>query len=145
MPTILGPAYSASFTGYPTRMSAEDVEIWRRYFPTVREGATIIYFDVGLGLADELPAIEDPNQLLGWIKNTQKRADVIIEREDRVDLIELRFNASSNAVGRLMMYAKLLAEDNPFRKPIRAILVTNRFDGEVGRLCEGLGFQYVAI
>jgi hypothetical protein len=126
-------------------MSTEDAEIWRRYFPTVKEGVMWLYFDVGLGLADDLPHIEDANQLLGWIKNTQKRADVLAERIDRVDLIELRFNASSNAVGRLLMYEKLLLEDNPFRKPILPFLVTNRHDGEVERLCDGLHFRYVVI
>jgi hypothetical protein len=145
MPTILGAAFSSSFTGYPPRMSQEDIEIWRRYFPTVREGALLLYFDVGLGLADELPAIEDANQMLGWIRNTQKRADVMIERAARVDLIELRYNASSNAVGRLLMYWKLLREDNPFRKPIRPILVTNRFDSEVAGLCGQTGVEFVAI
>lgn len=145
MPTFLGSPFSPSYSGYPTRMSAEDVEIWRRYFPTVKEGARALYFDVGLGLADELPAISDPDQLLGWIRNTQKRADVLIERSDRVDLIELRFNATSNAVGRLLMYEKLLSDENPFKKRINPILVSNRFDGEVKRLCDGLGFSFVVV
>jgi hypothetical protein len=143
MPTILGPGFASSFSGYPTRMSQEDVEIWRRYFPTVREGTRAIYFDVGLGLADELPKIDDANQLLGWIRNTQKRADVVIERETRVDLIELRFNASANAVGRLLIYRKLLLEDNPFNKPVRGILVTNRPDSELAALCADNDLDFV--
>jgi hypothetical protein len=143
MPTFLGTGFSPEYGGYPTRMSSEDVEIWRRYYPTVRAGALVLYFDVGLGLADELPAISDPDQLLGWIKNTQKRADVLIERAQSVDLIELRFNATANAVGRLLMYQKLLEDENPLRKKVNPILVSNRFDGEVERLCRGLGFGFV--
>lgn len=136
MPTILGVRFPPDFTGHPPRMSAEDYPIWKRYYPTIRESARALYFDVGLGLPDELPKSDDAAQLLGWIRNTQKRADVIVEREADVLLIELRFNAQLNALGRLRGYKLLLEDDNPFKRPIIPILVTNKPDSEVGRLAE---------
>lgn len=124
-------------------MSPEDLEIWRRWWPSVERGAIALYFDIGLGLPDELPETEDSAALAGWIRNTQKRADVIIERADEVWLVELRFNAQSSAIGRLLTYQQLLIDDNPFKKPIRPYLVTNKFDSEVRRIAEALGLQYV--
>lgn len=142
MPTLLGPRFGAGFTGRPTRMSEEDLPIWARYFPKIRPTTLALYFDVGLGLADNLPASDDAEQLLGWIKNTQKRADVILERAEDVLLIELRFNAQLNAVGRLYGYRLLLEEDNPFHKIIIPVLVTNRRDSEVERAALALKIAY---
>lgn len=136
MPTILGNRYEPNFTGHPPRMSAEDFPIWQRWYPTIKPSARALYFDVGLGLPDELPQSDDADQLLGWIRNTQKRADAIIERDADVLLVELRFNAQLNALGRLEGYQLLLQDDNLFRKPIIPVLVTNKSDSEVKRLAE---------
>lgn len=136
MPTLLGSKYPPNFGGHPPRMSAEDFPIWQRWFPSIRHSARALYFDVGLGLPDDLPHSEDVNQLLGWIRNTQKRADAIIERAGDVLLVELRYNAQLNALGRLQGYQLLLEDDNPFGKPVVPVLVTNKKDSEVARLAE---------
>lgn len=143
MPTILGPRFDSTFSGRPTRMSAEDFDIWSRWWPTVREGTVAVYFDVGLGLPDDLPQTDDAAQLLGWIRNTQKRADVLIERQSELWLVELRFRASLNAVGRLGGYETLLRQDNPFQKPIISFLVTNERDTEVEQIANSLEQRYV--
>ena len=145
MPTILGPRFTRDYTGYPPRMSPEDYEIWRRWWPSQKDNAVAVYFDVGLGLPDELPPATDANQLLGWIRNNQKRADAIIERSTDVLLIELRFNAQLNALGRLHGYKVLLEDDNPIRKPIIPVLVTNRRDSEVYRIAQELRIAYEVI
>lgn len=143
MPTLLGQSFSPSYLGRPARMSSEDFDIWQRWWPLARGNAREMYFDVGLGLPAELPPSEDAEQLLGWIRNTQKRADVLVLRPARVDVIELRFNATLNAIGRLQGYVVLLDDDNPFRLPIRGVLVSNRRDAEVARMAElnGLGYE----
>jgi hypothetical protein len=143
VPTILTPPYQPEFAGHPPRMSAEDFPIWERYYPTIKPSVTRLYFDVGLGLPDELPITEDGNQMLGWIRNTQKRADVIALTNSAALLIELRFNAQMNAIGRLYGYRRLLEQDNPFNVPVRAILVTNRGDNEVRDAASSLGIDYV--
>jgi hypothetical protein len=142
MPTILGPKLHPDWAGRPARMSSEDFDIWRRYWPAHKAGALAMWFDVGLGLPDHLPAAEDAEQLLGWIRNTQKRADVIVERAERVEVIELRFNTTANVVGRLEAYLMLLGDDNPFAKPLAGVVVSNRYDGELFRLCSLRGFAF---
>lgn len=136
MPTILDRPYPPNFAARPPRMSAEDFPIWTRYYPRIQDSVRELYFDVGLGLPDELPISTDAAQLLGWIRNTQKRADVIAVREVDVLLIELRYNAQLNALGRLRGYKLLLDDDNPFSLPIIPVLVTNRRDSEVARVAE---------
>lgn len=124
-------------------MSPEDFDIWKRWQPTIQADTIALYFDVGLGLPDTLPQSDDSAQLSGWIRNTQKRADVIIERQKDVWLVELRFNAQSSAVGRLLTYQQLLIDDNPFSLTIVPYLVTNKFDSEVRRVAEALGITYL--
>lgn len=145
MPTVLGNAYPPTFNGHPPRMSAEDFPIWLRWYPTVKPTALKLYFDVGLGLPDELPQTEDADQLLGWIRNTQKRADAIIERDRDILLVELRYNAQLNAIGRLQGYQLLLNDDNPFGKPIIPILVTNKRDTEIRRVAELAQITYEVV
>lgn len=136
MPTSLETRFPPSYTGHPARMSQEDFPIWERWYPKIKPSAIALYFDVGLGLPDQLPETEDAAQLLGWIRNTQKRADAIIERDFDVLLVELRFNAQVNAIGRLECYRLLLNDDNPFNKPIVPVLATNKADSDVKRLAE---------
>jgi hypothetical protein len=126
-------------------MSREDFEIWERWWPRVREGTEALYFDVGLGLPDDLPQSDDADQLFGWIRNTQKRADALLERREQVWLVELRFQASLNAVGRLQGYRLLLQQDNPFQKAILPHLVTNRLDSDVKATAEALGQVFVVV
>lgn len=145
MPTLLGPRFGPDFTGRPARMSPEDFEIWQRWWPSIRHNVIAAYFDVGLGLPDELPPSNDADQLLGWIKNTQKRADAILERPQDVLLVELRFNAQLNAIGRLFGYQLLLEEDNPFNKAIIPLLVTNRRDSEIEKAALRLRIAYEVI
>jgi hypothetical protein len=145
MPTILGQSFQPSWGGRPARMSPEDFDIWARWWPKARGDARELYFDVGLGLADELPVSEDADQLIGWIRNTQKRADVLVVRPSSVDVVELRFNANLNAVGRLEGYTVLLGDDNPFRLQIRGVLVTNRADSEVARMALRKGFLFEVV
>jgi len=145
MPTILGTKYPPTFGARPPRMSQEDFPIWSRWYNTNHDDALALYFDVGLGLPDELPDSDDANQLLGWIRNTQKRADAIIERQRDVLIIEMRFNAQMNALGRLRGYQILLEDDNPFGKPIIPVLVTNKRDSEVARLAEDLKIVYEVV
>jgi hypothetical protein len=126
-------------------MSVQDFPIWEIYWPRIRPGALWLYFDVGLGLPDELPLSDDPAQLVGWIRNTQKRADVVIERARDVLLVELRHAAQMNAVGRLLGYKKLLEQDNPFGKIVIPVLVTDRHDSEVRDLAADLDIVYIVV
>lgn len=126
-------------------MSAEDFEIWKRWWPKIRAGTVSVWFDVGLGLPAELPQTEDAALMLMWIRNNQRRADVILEREDEVWLVELRMRANPNALGRVLVYMDLLAEDNPFTKPVVPFLVTDREDPDTRRAAEARGVRFVVV
>lgn len=134
MPTLLGTLWPVDLVRRPPRMSPEDTEIWQRWWPHHQSGAVGLHFDVGLGEGKVAGLSGSKEELFAWLRNTQKRADVLIVYPDGIDLVEVRFVASVNAVGRLLAYRKLYKED-PAAGPLKVTrLITNLRDDDVAAL-----------
>lgn len=145
MALYLGPEFPPTWSGYPPRMSEEDYQIWQRWWPTVQQFALRMWFDVGLGTGRPIPPGTSPELTFMWERNTQKRADVIIETTTAIWLVELRHAASLNAIGRLEGYFDLLEADNLWRKTIAAFLVTDREDRDVRASATKRDINYVVV
>lgn len=145
MPTTLGTPYARAWEGVPPHMSGEDLLLWRKYQTEAIKNAIHLYFDVGLGGQTEVPPGTSPEMALMWLRNTQKRIDVLVEEEGRWVIIELRSRASSTAVGRLLQYMDLWKEDPPNNKPIELRIVTDSIDQDTKRLAEKLGITFIQI
>ncbi len=142
MPTIIGESRPAAFDGRPARMSQEDYGIWQRWIVRQRAKIQRMHFDVGLGDGQEAPSQAPDNFRRMWLRNTQKRADAVLETTDGLWLIELRFDANSNAIGRLKLYEQLYAED-PILGPLsQCVLVSNIHYSELKALSATLGISY---
>ena len=135
MPTLLGNKYNAAWLGVPIRMSPEDYEIWQRWRPLHKSEISELYFDVGLGGGSPVPDQYDEQMRWMWLRNTQKRADVVAVMGGGVEIIELRTMASENAVGRLLCYGMLWLDDPVIVASLRLRLVTDDYDADVERLC----------
>lgn len=143
MATTLGQKFDVKWQGVPPHMSKEDYEIWTRWRDRALDNAVGVFYDVGLGSA-EIPAeITDPNLGRMWQRLNQKRADVIIEYPAEVRIVELRYNARLDTVGRLVGYGILYADDPPFKKIVKLTIVTNSYDSDVERTAHALGIEYV--
>ncbi len=145
MPTLLGTKWPPTFDGRPTRISPEDREIWRRYWPTIQEGTLALYFDVGVGAGRPIPEDATENEAFMWLRNNQKRIDIIAERQNEVWMIELRFAAQSSAIGRLLTYRLLWSKDDPIQKPVKLYLVTNSLDTEIKEAAEISNITYLVV
>lgn len=165
MPTIFFGRFGSDFNRRPDRMAPGDFEIWARWWPSVSDGTLSVIFDVGLGDGLPLSPESEAGRILSapfdWrqlsqapkgsasrlafmhLRNTQKRADVIIERESEVWIVEMRFNAQASALGRLQMYGRLWAEDPVINKPFSLYLVTNQDDPDVRLTALDIGVVYV--
>jgi hypothetical protein len=126
-------------------MSPEDVRIWDRYLPLIRDQVSAMYFDVGLGSGATLPETEPENYRRMWKRNTQKRADVLAVVDNELWLIELRYAASSSAIGRLLMYRLLYLQDPKLGKSLRLILVTDQYDADVELAATAAGITYLIV
>jgi hypothetical protein len=133
MPTTLGPPFQPDFPGLPTGISLEDLQLWWRYRPQLPTDTTSLYFNVRLGDGKPAGANVDAEWRNYWYTVTSKRADVIVQTPTEIQIIELRNNATANAIGRLLMYRTLWNDDPPLPGTARAILVTNLHDPDVAR------------
>lgn len=145
MPTELGPPFPVDLQGIPPHMSTEDFSIWLLYQRTIPRDAQRLYFDVRLGADDKMNAHSDPAIARMWWANNAKRADVLIEFPDRLEMIELRTNALPNAVGRLLTYRMLWNDDPAIAKPLTMTLVTDHQDRDVERLCAANQIGYTVL
>lgn len=145
MPTVLGTSFSKTWEGIPPHMSTEDLIIWKDYKSQAIKNSINIYFDVGIGGETRVPPGTTPEMALMWLRNTQKRIDVLIEEETRWIIIELRARAQASAVGRLLQYFDLFKDDPPNNKPIFLRLITNNEDRDTKRLAEKMGIDFVVV
>lgn len=147
MSTILGDPHPLLSARRPTAMADEDWEIYKAWWPSVLDEVLQEWCNVRVGSG--APVTETPGDLPslheGWVKNTQKRIDVVALTKSEVWIIELRHAASANAIGRLLMYRDLWAEDPIWVLPVKLYLVTNWEDQDVRRLAETLGIRYVVV
>lgn len=143
MPTTLGQKYAVAWAGYPPHMSTEDEQIWKVAKPDLTKGALGIYYDVGLGGQTIVPPDTPPNLAGMWLRNTQKRVDVLLEFKAAWHIIELRHNASATAFGRIMQYRKLWEADPPDKRPVMLTIVTNRYDPDLEEMCKDFGIRYL--
>ena len=145
MPTVLGRRFPPTTGIYPPHMSPEDFKLFKRWGIAAFKEAINVYYDVGLGEGAPAPENTDPSMRLMWQKVTQKRADVIVEYLNHVDIVELRFNATSNAIGRLLSYQMLWLDDPPIAKLTFFNLVSNRFDPDLERLAGQHDIRYLIV
>lgn len=143
MSTWLGPVWPNLIHRKPPRMSTEDYEIWLRWYPRYLQTTKALYFDVGIGPGAPAPET-DPNSpyLRAWTRNTQRRLDAILVREDELWIVELRFLASPSAVGRLLIYRALWEKEPPLPGPTKLYLVTNHRDADLTLLTQRYNIIY---
>ena len=145
MPTVLGKKFFPNWLGVPPQMSKEDFEIWKRWRPFALRNAIAVYYDVGLGEGKPVDLTVSQNLRKMWLKVNQKRADVIIEYDNKILIVELRYNAQLDTIGRLVGYGVLWDKAPAIKKPTEFIIVTNLLDRDVKEAAEVIGIQYKVI
>lgn len=142
MPTELGIAYSPRYVLYPPGLSREDACLYEKWHHCGLNGAINLYFNVRLGQGRDPGESASEEMRSWWYQCTAKRADLIIEYKDRVEIVEFRNLANANACGRLLMYRNCWMEDPKIDKPLLLRLVTNLYDRDVEILCGQLQILY---
>ncbi len=126
-------------------MSARDLDLWYRARSILAKEAINFYFDVGLGGQTEVPPETSPEMETMWLLITQKRVDVLIEQKDLWKIVELRFEATANALGRLLTYIALWNLNLFDLRPVRGLLVTNRKDIDIEFAASTMGIEVLIV
>jgi len=126
-------------------MQPNDVAIWERYidaFPTAYEE---VDYDVKVGEGAEIPSGTEENFANGFKTLTQWKIDVVGKVEGRVDIIELKPNASPAALGQVKGYEELyLQHIDPIAKT-QAVLITDTLRPDMKALAEKFEVKLIII
>jgi len=76
---------------------------------------------------------------------TKKRIDAVGHRANKIEIIEVKPNASNSAIGQALAYATLYGKENPGATPIEMVIVTDREVPDMNFLCAQFGIRYVII
>jgi len=145
MPTTLGTPFKRTWEGTPPHMSTDDQVLWNKYKTDALKNAVNIYFDVGLGGQTDTPPGTSPEMARMWLRNTQKRIDVLIEEPNKWIILELRPRAQASAIGRLLQYFDLWKDDPPDTKPVELRLVTDTTDQDTKKLAQKLAITFITV
>lgn len=145
MPLQLPQPYPLDWQGQPAHMSPWDFQLWRHYRKRLNDDITAVFYDVGLGgqiindpyLSDEMKR--------DWMRLTQKRLDVLLQTPDQWIIIELRRNATSSALGRLLQYKTLWIQESTGHTVPLLRLVTNQPDRDLEYLCSLHDIAYIVL
>jgi len=125
-------------------MSAQDTIIWMRGLHVVTQPGDALYYNVRIGsqnvIADNVP----PAIAAGWQRLNAKRVDVVLERDGRWIIIEVRHIGTSAAMGRLIQYRDLWRIDRPDDE-LELLLVTDWLDPDIPGMLTQLGIAYLVI
>ncbi len=142
----LGIKYNSTYDGIPPRLGRVEIEIWSRWRDEALNGAKSVWFDVGLGDGAPIPKGTPPAYAKMWRRNTQKRADVIIEYSNSLWIVEIRSIANPNVIGRLLVYEKLWKDANPLpHLPVQLVVVSDTLEKETALTAKSLGIKYIRV
>lgn len=122
----LGARFAPDFVGIPPHVSQEDFRLWERFRRAHGGEYVAFYFDVSLGEGEQAEPGVAANVAAAWRRLTRFRVDVVGDRGDSWDLIELRRNAGPGAIGALQTYSTLWWAGPPDQRALRVLLVTDR-------------------
>jgi hypothetical protein len=140
----LGQTFSRDAVPPWPGMSAQDTIIWLRGLHVVTQPGDSLYYNVRIGTLKHVGPGLPPGIVTGWQRVNQKRVDVVRQRGDLWTIIEVRHIATSAALGRLIQYRDLWAQDRPTEKP-ELLLVTDWMDPDLPQLLGPAGISYLII
>lgn len=143
MPTTLGDQIPFASERQLRGLVEPEASIWTRWRFNLPVGVIRIYANVRVGKGRFAEGEFTENEKLMWLQLTQKRIDLLLEFTDKIWIVELRRIASSGALGRLLMYKRLYAEDPVIPKPVTLALVTDAKDDDVEDTAYILGINYI--
>ena len=73
------------------------------------------------------------------------RIDVVAYRSSSIEIIEVKPEASTVAIGQVVTYVELYKRDFSPRPPVRGVIITDHELPDIRYLTERLGFEYYIV
>lgn len=126
-------------------MASGDVPLWERFmqqFPGVYSG---VAYDVPVG---GVPAHAEEPVVAGGANMAalyRRRIDAVGFKENQTDIIEVKPRASMSAIGQVLGYAHLYAQEHGDPQNVKAILVTDQADPDLASFAAAQGVLLVVV
>lgn len=129
---------------YP-HMFARDVEVWERFLEKHARGYEGFDYDIKVGKGRPSREFWDPsmkrmNEIL-----TKKRIDVVGYQKDQIHVIEVKPNASNEAIGQALTYANLFRKESKDLRPVVPVIVTDSEIPDMLLLTKEFGVGYIIV
>lgn len=133
------PTYQYTKLGKYPHMKPNDVEIWERFIDANPDAYDSVQYDVAVGSAPDFDVTVGDSPNATALQLYKRKIDVVGFKGTRVDIIEIKPNAGSSALGQVLGYVVLYKRDvSAFPEP-RACLLTDRIGVDVRLLAETMG------
>lgn len=125
-------------------MSAQDSIIWVRAQEVITQPGDVVHYNVRIGPEREVETHLPLYIRTMWSQINAKRIDLVIYRDGKPHIVEVRHMATSAVLGRLMLYEKLWKTDRPDDDP-QLICITDWMDPDLPPMLEGVGIAWMVI
>lgn len=110
---------------YP-HMKPHDVEIWERFIDRNPEAYDNCQYDFWVGSLPSFDIVVNPESGGDQEGNYRKKIDVVARKDGKIDIIEVKPDATASAVGQVKRYLMLyVKEQTPSATP-QAVIVTDK-------------------
>ena len=142
---IFGERLPASKLARYPHMFPRDIEIWERFLQKHAEEYDAFFYDTKVGTgAEPAPGI-GPNYEKMVRELSKYRIDVVGEKGTKLEVFEVKPNASASAIGQVITYVKLLTDELATDFEIVGAIVTDRELPDMQRLTADIGINYYVI
>lgn len=129
---------------YP-HMFPLDIAIWERFLASFASDYSGFSYDVKVGSGTPVPAGTPDNYARMQEILSKYRIDAVGFRSDGIDIIEVKPEAGTIAIGQVVTYVDLYKRDLEPSLPVRGVIVTDRELPDMKYLTSKVGFGYYII
>ena len=129
---------------YP-HMFPLDIEIWERFLDKFSKDYLGFDYDIKVGTGAPVEP-DTPDNYARMIETLSKyRIDAVGHLPGRLEIIEVKPEASTVAIGQIVTYIELYKRDFSPALPIRGVIVTDRKVGDMSYLTLKYDIGYIVI
>ena len=129
---------------YP-HMFPEDIGIWERFLEDYASNYVGFSYDVKVGTGVE--ANPEDNKKHAYMKEilSKYRIDVVGLKDSLIEIIEVKPEASTTAIGQIITYVNLYQRDEKPTLPVRGVIITDHYIEDMDYLTNELGIDYYVL
>lgn len=144
MPDIQPRFNAQKLRRYP-HMFPEDIAIWERFLDTFATEYTGFDYDTKVGTGTPYPKDTPPAGKRMRDILSKYRIDVVGYRDSQIEIIEVKPQASTVAIGQVIAYSKLYTRDFAPTLPLRGVIITDWYIEDIDYLTNELGIDYYVL